>query len=307
MKNQPDGGRASAVGYDDQNPLSAVIVRRTGLCNNAGDLLGCDVAVRRLCGEHGGGGWRRRHRLKRELNGLGQEPAVDAEVGARDEAAGAIAGQENTGTDEFVRFTEAAHGGVVPDVAGARAGRAIFVEQQLAVLFGGEESGRDGVDADTARGPFSSEEERNVEDGGLGGGIGDDTRERQVGGDAGDIDDAAASAARHGRAEFLARDEHAATEVQIEILLPVGQGDLLEGLLGRDGDFRGVATCGVDQDAGRPEGGFQFFVCFGQAAARQRVGGKVGGRAPLGLDAFDSSLPAFGVPAQHGDFGAGGG
>ncbi len=70
---------------------------------------------------------------------------------AVDEGAGAVGGEEEGGADEFVGVAEARGGGVAHD-----GGDAVFGED-FAILFGGEEAGDEGVDADADGGPFTGE------------------------------------------------------------------------------------------------------------------------------------------------------
>ena len=171
-----------------------------------------------------------------------------------------MAGEEKTCAHQLVRFAEAVHRRVSPDGLRARGGRAVFVEEQLAVLLGGEEARRECVHAHALRRPLAGEELREAQDRRLGRRVGHDARERQVRGDAGDVDDAAAPALAHRRAEFLTGQQHAAGEIEVEVRLPVGERDLLERALGGDGDLRGVASCGVHENRRRTELGFDLLV-----------------------------------------------
>jgi len=95
-------------------------------------------------------------------------------------------------------------------------------------LFGREKAWSDGIDAHAASGPFTSEKLGEIQHGGFGGGIGDDARDREMTGDAGNINDAAATALDHAWTEFLAGKQYAANEVEIEIGAPIVEGDLFE-------------------------------------------------------------------------------
>ncbi len=73
-------------------------------------------------------------------------------------------------------------------------------------------------------------------------------------GDACDIDDAAAPALAHGRAEFLRGQEGAADEVEVKIGTPVRWIDLFKRTLGGDGDGGVIAAGGADKDGGGAKG-----------------------------------------------------
>src|SRR5688572_13461696 len=94
----------------------------------------------------------------RRSNRLRQEPAIDAEVDAGDEAAGPAAGQEHGGTDQLAPLAEAGHRRVAENRLGAGRRRAVGVVEQRAVLLGGEEAGRDRVHAHALRRPLAGEE-----------------------------------------------------------------------------------------------------------------------------------------------------
>ena len=126
-----------------------------------------------------------------------------------------------------------------------------------------------------------------------------------MGGDAGDVDDRALLSFHHGGPELLTREQNTADEVQVEVCRPVFEGDLLKFLVAHDRHLRVVAAGGVDENGRRTQGGFEFFVCFPQAAARHRVGRKeLGGAAGL-ADRGHPGLAAFLVAAEHGHLGAG--
>ena len=103
-----------------------------------------------------------RHRVK---------SAIDDHFDAGDEGSGFGRGEEESGTDEFVGVAEAGCGGLAEDVEHAG-----FVED-LAVLFGGEETWDEGVDADVLVTPFAGEVASEIVDGGLRERIGEDARE----------------------------------------------------------------------------------------------------------------------------------
>ena len=141
-------------------------------------------------------------------------------------------------------------------------------------MFGGKEAWGDGVDAHTFRRPFAGQELGEVENGGFGGGIGNDAAQRNVAGDAGDVDDAAPAASDHRRPEFLAGQENAAHQIQIEVRLQVSECNTLEGEVGGDGDFGIVSADGVDEDGGSAEGFFDGLARCAEAAFLSCVGGK---------------------------------
>src|SRR5258705_6819482 len=66
-------------------------------------------------------------------------------------------------------------------------------------------------------------------------------------GDTGDIDNTAASSIGHGRTELLAREQYAANKVEVEILQPIRQLNLLEWPLGGHGHLRIIAAGRVNQ------------------------------------------------------------
>ncbi len=240
------------------------------------------------------------------LDGLAEEASVYAKVGAGDEAAGSFAGEENGSSDKFPGFTKTLEGGVGEDGLGAGCGRAIGIEQEGAVLFGGEKSGGDGIDADIFRGPLASEELGEVQDSGFGGGVAHHAREGEMSGDAGDVNDGAASAGSHGRTEFLTGQEDSADEVQIEIGQPVFHSNLVDGAFGGDGDFGIVPAGGVHEDGGRAE----FFLNVLVSGLEVLLAGNVGREEPSGTarpgDGGDSSVASFGIAAEDGYAGSSG-
>ena len=90
------------------------------------------------------------------LNRLRKVAAVHPDVGSRDKAAGLVAGKEHGGADQFLRFAETSHRGMAHDGVGALGGGAVLVEKDFTVLFGREETGGDGIDADAGSGLASS-------------------------------------------------------------------------------------------------------------------------------------------------------
>src|SRR5258707_13631721 len=97
----------------------------------------------------------------------------------------------------------------MPDVVGSGRWRTVVVEKQLSILFGWEETGRDGVDPHAFHRPLASQEDAQAEDRCFGHRIAYDSGQRDMRGNAGDVDNASPPARRHGRAKFLARKQDA--------------------------------------------------------------------------------------------------
>src|SRR5215472_10481632 len=114
-------------------------------------------------------------------------------------------------------------------------------------------------------------------------------------GNARDIDDAAASLRDHGGAEFLARQQDSANEIEIEIRLPGLLGNLFECALGTDGHFGIIAAGGIDKDAGSAQRIDQGAVSFAEAFFASRVNGEEAGLSALVENRFDASFAAEGV------------
>lgn len=144
-------------------------------------------------------------------------------------------------------FAEAIGGGVTHDI-----GDAVF-GKDLAILFGGEEAGDDGIHADVVGGPFAGEVFGEVMDGGLGHGVGEDAGEGYEAGHGSDVD--------NGAGDFVIE------EVFSEDL--AGEEDgfgvrVHDGLVFFFGDFEegggGVGAGAIDEDvdlAGLTEGAFE--------------------------------------------------
>src|SRR5438876_5401942 len=92
-----------------------------------------------------------------------------------------------------------------------------------------------------------------------------------MGGNAGDVDDASATAPGHVRPEFLAGQQHASDQILVKVRAPVFEADALKGVLTPGCDFRVVATGGVDQNRRCPESGLDRGVCCRQAVTRKGV------------------------------------
>ncbi len=108
-------------------------------------------------------------------NRLRQEPAIDTNIAAGDETAGFGTGEKDRRANQFVGFAKTSHGRVTQDGLGAGSGRAVGIEEELTILFGGKEPGRNGVNSDAFGGPFTREQLRQVDYSGFGCRIGDDT------------------------------------------------------------------------------------------------------------------------------------
>src|SRR5579864_1697742 len=102
---------------------------------------------------------------------------------------------------------------MTPDGLGPGAGRAVIVEEELAILFGGKEAWRDRINPHTFGGPFARKEEGQIDDAGLCGRVGDNPGQWQVSRNTGDVDDTALAAGGHSRPEFLAGQQCASHEV----------------------------------------------------------------------------------------------
>jgi hypothetical protein len=63
--------------------------------------------------------------------------------------------EEERGADEFGGFSETCQGRMAQNHLSAGRGGSIFIEEQTAVLLAGEKAGRDGIDPNVVRRPFS--------------------------------------------------------------------------------------------------------------------------------------------------------
>ena len=95
------------------------------------------------------------------LDGHGLEATIDDEFGPGEETAGIVGGEEKGCANEFLRVSEARGRSVAEDF-----GDPDFVEY-AAILFGGEESWDESIDADIAVGPFASKIAGEIVDGGF--------------------------------------------------------------------------------------------------------------------------------------------
>jgi len=239
--------------------------------------------------------------------GHGEESAVDGKIDPGDETAGGGAREEYCGADQLRGLTKATHGGAAKDRFGTRGWLAALVKKEAAILLGWEEAGGERIDADAAGRPFAGEELAEVEDSGLSGGVGDNAAEWQVGGDTGDIDDTAAPALAHSGAKFLAWEESATHEIEVETRHPVGGGDFLEGVVGSDGDRGIVAAGGADENAGGPEAALDGLVGLGETARACGVADEKSSGAAGIANTGGAGFAAIGAAAQDGNEGAGAG
>ena len=150
-------------------------------------------------------------------------------------------------------LTETAHGRMRPDRLGASGWRAVVVKQQFAILFRGKKAGRNAVDADAFGRPFAREKLGQRKHGSFAGTIGDHAGERQMSGNARDVDDRAVTPRAHRRGKLLARKEHAANEVEVEVRAPILERDRFKGALRRHRNAWVVPARRIDQNAGRTE------------------------------------------------------
>ena len=126
-----------------------------------------------------------------------------------------------------------------------------------------------------------------------------------MGADAGDVDDAALAALAHRRSEFLAGQQGAPDQVEIEIGLPVLQGDVLEGVVRCDRDLRIVAPGGIDQDGRNAQAGLDTLAGLGQAGAGHRIRGKEVRLASPLANGVHPGLAPLRVEVHDGHPGAG--
>lgn len=167
----------------------------------------------------------------------GIESAVDDHLGASDESASLIGGQEEGGADEFFGAPEAGSRGMPEDFS-----HAAFVEDGP-VLLGWEEAGDEGVDPDIPIGPFPGEVAGQVVDRGLGAGVGKDPGEGVQAGDGADIDDGSL----HVAAQEVVSKDLAGAEDADEVGVD-DAGDVIVGDFEERGG--GVDPGAVDEDIG---------------------------------------------------------
>ena len=242
-------------------------------------------AIHRFCNEVRESSW---------LDGHGGVAAVDDQFVAVDEGAGAVGGEEEGGADEFVGVAEAGGGGVAHD-----GGDTVFGED-FAILFGGEEAGDEGVDADADWGPFAGEVLAEVVHGGLRHGVGEDPAERGEAGHGAEVDDGGGDFVFDEVAteDLAGEDDGFGVDVHDAVILFLG--DVEEGRGGVDASSvdEDVALAGAFDDLVEEElevGGFGG-IC----------GDEVAGAAGA-VDGVEAFFGFGGVASDEDDFGSGGG
>src|SRR5205814_3465808 len=100
---------------------------------------------------------------KEVLDRLRQKSTIDANISARHEAAGFMAGQENRGANQLVRLAKAAHRCMAEDRFRARRRRTVVIEKQFAILFGREKTRRNRIDPHPFSRPFAREKLRQAQ------------------------------------------------------------------------------------------------------------------------------------------------
>src|SRR5207249_4010720 len=109
-------------------------------------------------------------------NRLTQKPAVNAQINAGYETGGSVAGKENRGANQFTRLAEASHRRMAQDGPRAIRRRTILMEEQSAILFRWEKSGRNRIHAHAFACPFTREKLCEAQHGGFCGRVGNDPR-----------------------------------------------------------------------------------------------------------------------------------
>src|ERR1043166_2933284 len=116
---------------------------------------------------------------------------------------------------------------------------------------------------------------------------------------------AALAAPDHRRPEFLAGQQNAADQIQIEGDPPVFQSDLFEASVRTERDLRIIPTGGVYENRGRAERPFHLLLGSAQTLPRHRVSEKKS-RLAAGLpDLLRPGLPTLRVPPGDGNARAG--
>ena len=178
-----------------------------------------------------------------------------------------------------------------------------------------EESGSDGVDADTHLGEVNSQPLGEVADGSLGTAVSRDLGERSEGVHAGDIDDSTGSAFSHAAGENLG-GEQGSEEVQIEDETDSGGIQIEEGgdafdflfkIFGEEiffagGAFGVVAAGAVDEDVAGTE--FRFDDSLGslEAVEFQNIGSQTDGFAAGSVDFICHFFGIFLAQIEDCDF-----
>src|SRR4051812_40878007 len=90
-------------------------------------------------------------------------------------------------------------------------------------------------------------------------------------GDARNVDDRTSVASHHRRAEFLAGQQYAANEIEVEVRLPISQGDLFEWKLGSNCDFRIISASGVYENSWCAKRFLNRLMCYLKALSINRI------------------------------------
>src|ERR1041385_2412774 len=109
-----------------------------------------------------------------------------------------------------------------------------------------------------------------------------------MGGNAGDVDDAAFAARDHCGTEFLARQKYAADEIQIEIGVPRFERDFFEWIIWCGRHLGVIAAGGIDENAPGSERFFDGLVRSLEAFFFYGVAVEKRGGAAFVLDGFDA-------------------
>src|SRR5258707_15604452 len=120
-----------------------------------------------------------------------------------------------------------------------------------------------------------------------------------------DVNDAALLIFPHRRAELLARRQHAANQVQIEILAPIFNRNLFERMFRRNVNPRIVATGSIYEDWGKAEPLGHIFPRKPERSTIESVGNEKFGDSAVILNEFGSCLAPILVPPKYGCFRAG--
>jgi len=123
-----------------------------------------------------------------------------------------------------------------------------------------------------------------------------------VAGHAGDIDDAAFATGHHPGSEFLARQEQAPYDVQVEVGLPISQRDVFEELFAGHGYLGIVAARSVDEDSWRTERFLDGLVRGMQALLLDGIGRKKSGLAAFLFYGSDPSIAALAFRPSRATF-----
>src|SRR5258708_28841404 len=120
-----------------------------------------------------------------------------------------------------------------------------------------------------------------------------------------DVNDAALVIFPHRRAELLARRQHAANEVQIEIFAPIFNRNLFERMFGRNVNPRIVATGSIYEDCGNAEPLGDLLPRKLERSTIESVRNEKFGDSAVILNGFGLWLAPVLVPPKYGCFRAG--